>query len=756
VKEYSITIVLLLAQVHLFAQTANYQAAKNYDAPELQKKVGRLEVIPFFINKTDQCWFYWDEANGKRNHYFVDPVKKEKRLLYDKAILAEKLAALRHEKADTTAINFMPAFSGDGQKMIFSYKGRQYRYDFYHSILTEGETKTKPVAEGPWLTGNISPDKQWQLYSRNHNLYLKKTGDTVERKLSNDAEQYYSFCINEFDTAANHNMPSIVHWMDDSKHFYAIRQDNRKVQTISIMHAMAARPWVETKKYQYPGDKDVTQYELFIGNAATRQLMKVNTGKWPDQEIAVVQSKGPGKELFFTRKKRTGDEIELCAVNLATGDVRVIIHEGSKPHINPDLFHVSIIKNGKEIIWWSDRSGWGHYYRYDSVGHLKNQMTAGDWTAGKIVSIDTVKQEVYFYGYGKEPGRNPYLQHLYKASFNGKKQTLLTPENAHHKVFFTPSGNYFIDNYSRIDLEPQTILRDRNGQFIRDIVKPDLHSLYETGWKMPEPFTVKAADGITDLYGIMWKPYDFDPTKKYPIISQVYPGPFIETVWPDFTVFDKYNNTSLAQVGFIVVVMGHRGGSPYRNKAYATYGYNNLRDYALADDQYGLQQLARRFSFIDSNRVGIFGHSAGGAMAAAAICTYPDFYKVAVASAGNHDNNIYYRSWGETYQGIKEVTDTATGKTAFRFKTDVNQTLAGRLQGHLLLVTGEVDNNVHPANTFRMGDALIKAGKDFDMLVLPNQHHHYEGIYKTYFENKVRHYFGKYLIEDFNNNQKIK
>jgi dipeptidyl-peptidase 4 len=748
-KNCSITTVLLLAQVHLFAQKADYVSAEKYDVPNLAKKVGALEVIPFFINKTDQCWFHWTEANGKRNHYFVDPAKKEKRLLYDKAILAEQLAALRHEKPDTT-INFMPAFSGDGKKMIFSYKGTEYRYDFYNAILAVAEPKIKPVATGDRLVGNISPNKQWQLYSRDHNLYLKKAGDTVESKLSHDAVQYYSFCINEFDTSANHNMPSIVEWMDDLEYFYAVREDNRKVQTISIMHATAARPWVETKKYQYPGDKDVTQYELFIGHAPTRQLRKVAIGKWADEEITIVHPKASAAALYFTRKKRTGDELELCAVNLATGHVRTIIREVSKPYINRELFTVSILNKGKEIIWWSDRSGWGHYYLYDSVGHLKNQMTAGGWTAGKIVSIDTAKQEVYFYGYGKEPGRNPYLQHLYKASFNGRKQTLLTPENAHHKVFFAPSGNYFIDNYSRIDLEPQTILRDRNGQFIRDIVKPDLQRLYETGWKMPEPFTVKAADGITDLYGIMWKPYDFDSIKKYPIISQVYPGPFIETVWPDFTVFDKYNNTALAQVGFIVVVMGHRGGSPYRNKAYATYGYNNLRDYALADDQYGLQQLARRFSFIDSNRVGIFGHSGGGAMAAAAICTYPDFYKVAVASAGNHDNNIYYRSWGETYQGIKAVTDTATGKTTFRFKTDVNQTLAKTLQGHLLLVTGEVDNNVHPANTFRMADALIKAGKDFDMLVLPNQNHHYEGLYKSYFENKARHYFGKYLIEDLN------
>jgi dipeptidyl-peptidase 4 len=748
-KDRCFLIILLCVPLLLPAQKANYAAAQKYDVPELEKAVGSMEIIPFFINETDKCWFHWEEANGKRNYYFVDPAKKMVRPLYDKAILVQKLAVLRNERPDT-AFNFMPAFADDGENMIFSYKGKQYSYAIYNATLREAEPKTKPVMERSRLIGDVSPDRQWQLYSRNHNLYLKKAGDAVESQLSRDAQLYYSFCINEFDTSATRELASEANWMRDSKYFYVVREDNRKVQNISLMHAMAARPWIETKKYQYPGDKDVTQYELFIGNTATRQLQQINISKWPDQEIAVVHPKASDTEIFFTRKKRTGDEMELCAVNLATGHVRTIIHEVSKPYINPDLFAVSIIKKGKEIIWWSDRSGWGHYYLYDSVGNLKNQITTGAWTAGRIVSIDTGKQELYVYGYGKEPGRNPNLKHLYKVSFNGKKQTLLTPENAHHKVFFSPSGNYFIDNYSRIDLDPKTILRDKNGLFICDIVKPDLHNLYATGWKMPEPFTVKAADGITDLYGILWKPYDFDSTKKYPIISQVYPGPQIETVWPDFTVFDKYNNTSLAQVGFIVVVMGHRGGSPYRSKAYATYGYNNMRDYALPDDIGGLRQLASRFSFIDSSRVGIIGHSGGGAMAATAICTYPEFYKVAVASAGNHDNNIYYRSWGENFNGIKEITDTATGKVSFNFKVEVNQTLAKNLKGHLLLVTGEVDNNVQPANTYRMADALIKAGKDFDMLVLPNQNHHYEGLYKTYYENKVRHYFGKYLLEEHN------
>jgi dipeptidyl aminopeptidase/acylaminoacyl peptidase len=503
-----------------------------------------------------------------------------------------------------------------------------------------------------------------------------------------------------------------------------------------------------------PGDKHVTQYELYCGDVTTGKLVKINTSKWPDQELEVVKTKFVSNEVYFLRKKRTRDEMELCAGNMATGEVRVIIHEVSKPYISEDRFNVSVINNGNDILWWSERTGWGHYYLYANDGTLKHAITAGKWTAGKIVHIDSLNKTLYMYGYGKEAARNPYFAHVYRVDLYGKQAELLTPENATHSVYFSPTGHYFVDNYSTIDTPPQTVLRNTGGKIVMEVARAYVEKLYQYGWRPPEPFIIKAADGITDLYGIMWKPFDFDSTKKYPVISQVYPGPQTETVWPDFTVFDKYNNAPLAQLGCIVVCMGHRGGSPYREKKYASYQYGNLRDAPLADDKSGLEQLAQRYPFIDLNRVGIFGHSGGATMSTAAICTYPGFYKVAVASSGNHDNNIYNRTWGETYQGITEKADTLpNGKpvTSFPFKVDINQTLAKNLKGRLLLVTGETDANVHPGHTFRMADALIKAGRDFDMLVLPGQSHHYEGVYKSFFENKLRHYFGKYLISGSEN-----
>lgn len=750
-------LLALLCVVNLArAQQVNYVAADKYDVPNLRDKVGTLTVLPFFFKNNDRFWFSFEDANG-RNYYYVDPAKKQKGLLYNRTTVATQLQLLKKEKIDTALINFSAPFNlgGHDQTVTVTYKKQPYAYNFYKGTLTAGKEDVQSPAFPKGLIGAASPDKKWQLYTRAHNLILNKTGDSAETTLSNDAAPWYSFSVNAGDTATKHPTPADAFWLADNRRFYIVRKDDRQVGTMSVVHSLAwPRPRIETYKYQLPGDKYVTQYELYCGDVTTKKLVKVNTGKWPDQELEVIKTKFVSDEIYFLRKKRTRDEIELCAANMATGAVRVIIHEVSKPYLSEDRFNVSVVNNGKDILWWSERTGWGHYYLYSNDGTLKNAVTAGDWTAGKILSVDSVNNTLFMYGYGREAGRNPYFAHVYRVDYDGKKTVLLTPENATHSVYFAPSGHYFVDNYSTINTPPQTVLRNAEGKMVMEVAHAYVDKLYNYGWRPPQPFTVKAADGVTDLYGIMWKPFNFDSTKKYPVISQVYPGPQIETVWSDFTVFDKYNNAPLAQLGCIVVCMGHRGGSPYREKKYATYQYGNLRDAPLADDKHGLEQLAQQFSFIDLTRVGIFGHSGGAMMSTAAICTYPDFYKVAVASSGNHDNNIYNRTWGETYQGLKEKTDTLPNGnrvTTFPFKTDINQTLAKNLKGHLLLVTGETDANVHPGNTYRMADALIKAGRDFDMLVLPGQSHHYEGIYKTFFENKLRHYFGQYLLGGCNN-----
>ena len=375
--------------------------------------------------------------------------------------------------------------------------------------------------------------------------------------------------------------------------------------------------------------------------------------------------------------------------------------------------------------------------------------------AGPIMKVDTARRQIYFIGLGKEKEIDPYYYVLYRADLDKTNAiSLLTPENASHNVDIFPSSKYFVDSYSRVDMEPVNVVRDRKGKVIVELDKADLESLYAFGWKKPERFKVKAADGVTDIYGVMWKPADFDSTKTYPIISSVYPGPFFEYVQTRFTVNDDLN-TRLAQVGFIVVTMGHRGGTPMRGKYYHTYGYGNQRDYPLADDKYAIEQLAQRYPFINAKKVGIFGHSGGGFMSTAALLTYPDFYSAAVSSAGNHDNNIYNKGFVEIHYGVKEKTRVVKDSTGnereeimFETRSKTNQELAKNYKGGLLIVTGDMDRTVHPSHTLRVVDALIKEGKNFDMLVLPGNSHGFSGAAEEFFERKLWFHFAKYLLGD--------
>lgn len=574
----------------------------------------------------------------------------------------------------------------------------------------------------PYGTSN---DSVWRLsVDSSRNLILENLKTHTSTPLFRGVETDYPFEITD------------VKWLPNDK-FILPRIDHRGVRKFGMMWCGDYNtPITSTYEYEIPGDTIVKTTHYYIGDCKRGTLNEVDVRKWKCQEIVAQKADGVDDRIYFWRKKRTRDVAQLCSID-GEGHLRVIITETAKPRINPDMFECKIANKGNDIFVWSDRTGWGHIYHYDGQGHLLNPVTSGNWTAGQICAIDEKAKQLFFYGYGHEAGRNPYYQHLYRVGFNGKGFKLLTPENAEHKVHVSPNCKIIVDNYSTVSEAPTIVVRDANGKTLDRLEKSDVSKLYAYGWKAPEQFKLKAADGKTDLYGLMWKPYDFDPSRKYPIISQVYPGPFTETVWNDFTVFDKYHNAALAQRGFIVVVFGHRGSSPLRSKAYNTFGYGNLRDYPLADDKAGIEQIAAKYPFVDIDRVGIVGHSGGAMMAAAAIMTYPDFYKAAVASSGNYDNKVYNRMWGETYQGITD--DNAP------FKVKTVQELAPRLKGHLMLVTGDVDQNVHPIHTQRLVEVLIKANKDFDLLVLPGQQHHYDSTHQMYFERRKRDFLERWL-----------
>ncbi len=688
---------------------------EKYDAENLKNKFDQKSIIPFFHSNLSACYFSFKAVNNKSVFYSFD-TERGTQLLYNKKVVDSVMLSM---SLDTFQVSFNPSFDENGVIVDFMVKNKYFSFLPKKRKIVEKEAPVYPSVE--W---GISPDRKFEVFEKDYNLFVRNLNDSLEIQLTMDGDRDAMYQV------AN------LKWVSDKGKFIIYRTNMKGVRELAVMNSLRMPvPALQTYKDALPGDTVISQTDLYLGDVNRHTIIRLDTEKWLGQELSVIPGSDDKEHVYFTRLKRTHDEIELCSVD-SKGEVKSIIDEKCTPNFNDLMFNCRIINKGKDILFWSDRSGWGHYYRYDKNGKLLNTLSTGDWTAGRIDAFDDTKQQIYFYGYGKDKKRNPNYASLYKVDLDGSNLKLLTPENANHHVFIHTEGNLIIDNYSRIDTVPIVVARDCDGNFIDTVMKPNIKPLLNYGWLFPEQFIVKAADNKTDLYGIMWKPFDFDPNKKYPIISQVYPGPFTDTVWPDFTVLDKYQNAALAQRGFIVVCFGHRGSSPTRNKAYASYGFGKLRDYPLADDKNGIEQLARRFSFIDSTRVGITGHSGGAFMAVTAMCTYPDFYKVAVASSGNYDNTIYHKNWGEYYQGIGED---------LKFHVKSPMELAPNLKGKLLLVTGESDTNVNPSNTYRMVDALVNADKDFDLLVLPGQDHHYEGVYNHYFERKKRDYFTTYL-----------
>lgn len=738
-------------------QKANYKLAERYKKHEIVGVSGNsMAIYPEFINDSDRFWYSFSDSNGKR-YYYVDPAKKLKRLLFDNDELVAQISKETRKAYNSKDLSLQSIeFDKKERSFTFEFDGAKYRYTVKTGKVEKIDSLQPWSGRESWM--KYSPDSLYILYCKNHNLYVMgnkdKGQDSTEVQLTFDAEKNFTFAKEMDDSDGE--VETIAEWFKDSKKIYAVREDARKVKDLYLVNSLSQpRPTLKTYKYDMPGDKEISQSELLVIDVETKKITKFNIDRWQDQYFEVLYVSKDSERIYFERTNRAYNEKELCVINVLTGEVKVLVHEVDKPFMDFKMVSVSFLNDGKDIVYRSERSGWGHYYLYDGEGNLKNEITSGDWVAGPICEIDTVGRALYFYALGKDENIDPYYYTLCRASLDKPNSVeQLTFDNVTHAVDWSKTFNYFIDTYQRVDLEPHVVLRNRHGKKIMDLEKADISRIKEMGWKAPERFKVKAADGVTDLYGVMWKPFDFDSTKHYPIISSVYPGPFYEYVPTQFD-FIHGRNTQLAQLGLIVIAVGHRGGSPMRGKYYHTYGFGNLRDYPLADDKYAIEQLADRYPYIDAMRVGIFGHSGGGFMATAAICTYPDFYKAAVSAAGNHDNYIYNKWFTETHNGATEekkvVKDSVNGdrtEYTYKFRVNTNIDLAKNYKKGLLLVTGDMDDNVHPAHTYRMIDALIKAGKNFDMLVLPGQDHGFSGAAELFFERKLWAHFAKYLLGD--------
>jgi dipeptidyl aminopeptidase/acylaminoacyl peptidase len=549
-----------------------------------------------------------------------------------------------------------------------------------------------------------------------------------------------------------------ISWAHDGSRFAMTRSDRREVGDLWVVHVVGNdRPELESYKYDMPGEENVTQTELLVFDMASREMTEIEDANiWKDQRMSVFDDRqffypdsteprsslwlSPDPdELYFWRRSRDQHRVDVVRYNPSTGESTVVIEERLNTYVEhqtPDR-----LENG-DLVWWSERDGWAHLYRFAPDGTEVARLTQGPWAVRRLLGVDETAGVAFFVGNAREEGEDPYYNHLYSVGLDGTNLRLLNPGNFDHLVDAGESLRYFVDNFSRVDTTPSSVVIDRDGEILVDLEDADLSKLMEAGYEFPEPFGVKAADGVTDIYGVIYRPFDFDPTKRYPIVAYVYPGPQTESVAKAFRT--SPTEVALAQLGMVVITIGNRGGNPARSKWYHNYGYGDLRDYGLADKKAGIEQLAQRYGWIDIDRVGIYGHSGGGFMSTAAMLVYPDFFDVAVSSSGNHNNDVYNLNWSEKHDGVKEVVDDE-GNVTFEYDIETNSDLAANLKGHLLLTTGDVDNNVHHAGTFRMAEALIRANKRFDFFVFPGQRHGYGNMSDYWFWLRAE-YFARHLL----------
>ena len=541
-----------------------------------------------------------------------------------------------------------------------------------------------------------------------------------------------------------------------------MKWDVRKLDDLWVINSVSGkRPELETYKYQMPGEPGPKGYlYLFTMNGSRdgASFKEIKSQAFKDQEVSLQGARRTAKDnyldywknewlgdntgFYMVRQSRDLKRLDLCRVDVDSDSTKTIISERERTYV--EYRAPFLIGGGKQILHWSERNGWANIYLYNSDGTLVRNLTEGAFHVEDILGVNEKEGYILLSACGVNKDENPYQMHTFRVPLTGGALQQLDMNDMDVLSTASDDAKFFVANYSRVDWTPAVALFSATGKRIADLETADLSLLFEAGYKFPERFKVKAADGVTDLYGAMYKPYDFDSTKVYPICDYVYPGPQVEAnniSWSrGFTRTDR-----LAQIGMIVITVGNRGGHPNRSKWYHNYGYGNLRDYGLEDQKYAIQQLGARHPFIDLDRVGIHGHSGGGFMSTAAILKYPDFFKAAVSCAGNHDNSIYNRWWSEQHHGVLEKIDK--GDTTFVYSIQTNPEIASNLKGHLMLVHGDIDNNVHPANTIRVVNALIRANKRFDMLILPGQRHGF-GDMNEYFFWRLADYYAEWLIGD--------
>jgi dipeptidyl aminopeptidase/acylaminoacyl peptidase len=606
---------------------------------------------------------------------------------------------------------------------------------------------------GPRRLADVtSPDGKKVAFIRDWNLWVHDVAGNKDVQLTKDGVKDFGYATDNAGWTKSDR--PIVRWSPDSRKIATFQQDERNVGEMYLVDTGVGHPRLQSWKYPLAGDQNLPLLHRVVIDATTGEIVRFKVA--PDlhrsslcddiacrgREWTDVQWDGNSSMVAFVTTSRDHRREQLRVANAATGEVKDVLDESVPTFFESgnERANWHYLSASNEVIWFSERENWGQLYLFDlRTGREKNRITSGEGNVTQLLRTDEKNRVLYFLAVGKEKGRDPYFRHLYRIGFDGKNQQLLTPANADHDVTLSPDGSYFVDVYSTPDTPPVAELRDGSGKLILPLEKADVSKLTAGGWKPPQPITVKARDGITDLYGLLYKPTNLDPSRKYPIVNHVYPGPQTGSVGARTFSPSRGDAQALAELGFVVVEIDGMG-TPWRSKSFHEAYYGNMGDNTLADQVTGMKQLAARYPWIDIDRAGIYGHSGGGYAAAGAMLRFPDFFKVGISEAGNHDNRNYEDDWAEKWQGLLQTN--ADGTT--NYDNQANQLVARNLKGKLLLAHGTMDSNVPPSNTLLLVNELIKANKDFDLLMLPNRTHDFGS--EPYMVRRRWDYFVKNLL----------
>ena len=733
---------------------ADYQRAETF----LSANTGKLVLNNILAQnwQNDNRLIYKRSVEGGSEYLIADAVAGSKSVLLDTVRLASQLAAYSEEEIDGNDLP-LSRLQFKNDELEFVYSGDIYSLNLQNYRLIQ----LSVVPRNEYL----SPDESKAAYIDSHNLWLRDTSTNELTQLTFDGEENYGYATNNAGWIRSDG--PVLAWSPDSSRIATFRHDGRNVEDMYLYSTRVGHPELDQWKYPLVGDEYIFMIErVVIHLEAEPRLVKLDMH--PDAHRSTtsdhvssfagrfldVQWSEDGSVLSFVSSSRDHKSALLRIADPESGEVRDVLEEVVETHYEagPNAQeNWRVLDTSDEFIWFSEKDNWGHLYLHDlQSGQLKNQITSGNWNVRSIQKLDLENEQVYFIGTNREEG-DPYFQYLYRINLDGSGLINLTPEPANHGISWPESREYFSDIYSTPTQAPVSLIRNLQGEELLALEETDIEPLLASGWVAPEPFRVKARDQITDIYGLMYKPTNFDSSRSYPVLNYLYPGPQAGSVGSRSFRASRNDKQSLAELGFIVIELDAMG-TPGRSKSFHDAFYGDMGDNGLPDQIAGIRQLAVLNPWMDLDRVGIWGHSGGGFASTGGILRYPDFYKVAVSGAGNHDNRNYEDDWGERYQGLLETfdetnpLDEAAGEAAAasNYDSQANQLLAENLQGKLLLGHGMLDTNVHPTSTLLLVDALIEADKDFDLVILPNSGHGFGN--RRYFMKRRWDYFVEHLI----------